>query len=132
MKAPSKERIGRIGERVAARFLRREGYRILAKNRHCGRYELDLIAKNKECVVFAEVKASAFDDPSEILTRPGDRVDSGKRQRTADAAIAYLREHPTALTPRLDVIEVYLDKKRLKPFKINHIPDAFSVKGRTH
>ena len=131
MRSPSKEKIGRVGERAAARFLRREGYRILAKNRHCGRYELDLIAKNKECLVFVEVKASAFDDPNEILARPGDRVNGGKRQRTADAAIAYLREHPTALIPRLDVIEVYLDKKRLKPFKINHIPDAFSVKGRT-
>lgn len=131
MKPFSNERIGRTGERVAARFLRRLGYRIVAKNRHCGRYELDLIAKNKECLVFVEVKASVFADPAEVHSHPSERVNIGKRQRTADAALAYLREHPSPLTPRLDVIEVYLDQKRLKPFRIHHIPDAFSVRGKT-
>lgn len=131
MKPPSKEKIGRKGERAAARFLRREGYRILERNRHCGRNELDLIAKNKECLIFVEVKTSAFDDPEEAYRRPSERVNAEKRQRTAKAALDYLREHPTSLTPRLDVIEVYLDKKRLKPFRINHIPDAFSVRGKT-
>jgi Holliday junction resolvase-like predicted endonuclease len=53
-----------------------------------------------------------------------------KRRRTVEAAKAYLREHPTKLCPRLDVIEVYLDRSiRMKPFKINHIPDAFSASG---
>ena len=48
--------IGRIGERIAARYLRRHGFRILEKNRHQGRNELDIVAANKELILFVEVK----------------------------------------------------------------------------
>ncbi len=129
MRLFSKKDIGTVGERAAARFLRREGYRIIAQNRHCGRNELDLVAKNKESIVFVEVKTLTFADKNEVYLRPAMKVDAGKRRRTAEAARDYLREKPTKLCPRLDVIEVYLDKATLKPFKITHIPDAFSVRG---
>ena len=129
MKGLERKDIGTLGERIAAKYLRKEGYRIVARNRHCGKYELDLIVKDKQCLAFVEVKTQSFSDPAEIPTRPSMRVDAGKRQRTVDAARAYLSAHPTKLCPRLDVIEVYLDRSTKKPFKINHIPDAFSAKG---
>lgn len=129
MKQLDQKNIGKLGERIAAKYLRKAGYRILARNCHCGRYELDLVARNRKCIAFVEVKTQSFADREEPSTRPGMRVNAGKRQRTIDAAKAYLSAHPTKLCPRLDVIEVYLDKNTQKPFKINHIPDAFSAKG---
>ena len=123
-------KIGRLGERAAARFLRRKGCRILARNHHEGKNELDLIVKDGCYIAFVEVKTRAFDSADEADIRPSQAVDLKKRLRTRDAAFAYLREHPTTLCPRLDVIEVYLDRScRLKPFKINHIPGAFSPNG---
>ena len=128
MREYTKQEIGRRGERVAARYLKRQGYRIIAKNKHLGKNELDLVAKNKHYVVFVEVKTRSFDGPTLPVTRPADAVDCDKRTRTVQAATAYLKECKIALIPRFDVVEVYLDRtRRLRVFKINHIPDAFGV-----
>ena len=123
-------KVGKKGERAAARYLKRHGCRILSRNRHEGKNELDLVVKDGSYIAFVEVKTRAFDHPEDAAVRPSQAVDRAKRIRTRDAAFAYLRKHPTALCPRLDVIEVYLDRsKRLRPFKILHIPAAFSPKG---
>ncbi len=124
------QRIGKKGERIAARYLRRQGFRVIARNRNVGRNELDIIAKNKQYILFVEVKTRSFASPQYTEGRPSDAVGRAKRLRTAQAALDYLREHPTKRCPRLDVIEVYLDRsKHYKPFKINHIPAAFSATG---
>ncbi len=128
----SKRKIGALGEKLAARYLRRQGYRVIARNVHCGRNELDLIAKNKQYIAFVEVKTRSFDsiEQAQVL-RPSAAVDAAKRERTVLAAREYLRKHPTKLCPRLDVIEIYLNReKRLKPFKIHHIEGAFGASGR--
>jgi putative endonuclease len=128
----SKKEIGAIGEKIAARYLRRNGYRILARNLHLGRNELDLVAKNKHHLTFVEVKTRSFATPEEAEQhRPALAVDQAKRQRTLQAAREYLHLHPTGLCPRMDVIEVYLDRSvRPKILKINHIENAFSSSGR--
>ena len=78
--------------------------------------------------MFVEVKTRSFDGPTLPVTRPADAVDCDKRTRTVQAATAYLKECKIALIPRFDVVEVYLDRtKRLRVFKINHIPDAFGA-----
>ena len=131
MKEYSKASIGKKGERLAARFLRRAGYRVVARNRHFGKNELDLVVKDKAYLVFVEVKTRTADSPSAFTARPAEAVDREKRARTADAARAYLKENPSPLCPRFDVIEVYLDRaKRLRLLKLNHIIDAFSVGGK--
>ncbi len=131
MKIYTKQEIGKKGERLAARFLRRAGYRVVARNRHFGKNELDLVVKDRTCLVFVEVKARTAEGLEAFTARPAEAVDREKRQRTASAAVAYLKENPTPLCPRFDVVEVYLDRtKRLRPLKINHIIDAFSANGK--
>ena len=126
-----KRKIGKKGERLAAGFLKRAGYRILCRNGHFSHNELDLVAADKQYVVFVEVKTRSYDSPEAALQRPALAVDAQKRSRTVAAAFAYLKEHPTKKVPRFDVIEVYLDRsRRLKPFKFNHIIDAFQANGR--
>ena len=131
MKKTEQQKIGKKGERIAIRYLRRHGCRVLAKNRHEGRNELDIVIKDGHYIAFVEVKTRSFDDAGTPDVRPASAVDQAKRQRTVRAARDYLASHPTKLCPRLDVIEVYLDRsKRMKPFKINHIPAAFSPSGK--
>ena len=126
-----KQKIGRKGERAAARLLRRNGYRILAKNRHFGKNELDIIARDEQYIIFVEVKARTAETLDDFTARPSEAVDREKRRRTVDAALQYLKQRPVALCPRFDVIEVYLLKgRRLRVTRINHIPDAFGVSGR--
>ena len=132
MRKMTTKEIGQKGERIAARFLRRAGYRTLAKNRHFGKNELDLIVKNKQYIVFVEVKTRTAETLEEFSSRPADAVDREKRQRTVRASIAYLKENYTKLCPRFDVVEVYLDRsRRNRILKINHIIDAFSSSGAT-
>lgn len=125
--------IGRKGERIAARYLRRNGYRVLARNYYCGKSELDIIAQNKANVIFVEVKTRSFDTADLLVAeeqRPAYAVHAQKRKRTVEAAQKYLHEHPNKRSPRLDVIEICLDRsRRLKPFYINHIEGAFDAHG---
>lgn len=124
--------LGKKGERFAARYLRRHGYRILARNVHCGHNELDIVAKNKEVIAFVEVKTRSFASEKEAeLARPALAVDTRKRRRTIDAAFAFLRRHPSALTPRMDVMELYFTReKRPALLRVVHIEDAFGADGR--
>ena len=130
----SRQNIGKYGEKLAARYLKKKGYRIVGKNLHFGKNELDLIAKSKDFLAFVEVKTRSYDSTQDAEEhRPALAVDHEKRLRTVQAAKAYLRAHPTHLCPRLDVIEVYLDRqKRMKPFKIHHIEAAFAANGKIH
>jgi putative endonuclease len=134
MKPFSKQEIGKRGERVAARYLKKKGYRVVGRNLHFGKNELDLVIKNKEFLAFVEVKTRSYERVEDAdQSRPALAVDKDKRVRTVQAAKAYLRAHPTSLCPRLDVVEVYLNRqKRNKPFKINHIEAAFAANGKLH
>ena len=131
MKQYTAQAVGRAGEKAAAKFLKRRGYRILARNKHLGKNELDIVAADRQNILFVEVKARAFDSADAVPdTRPSAAVDVGKRQRTARAAFDYLHTHPTDKAPRLDVVEVYLDRShKLRPYFINHIENAFSAHG---
>ena len=134
MKLFSKQDIGKYGEKIAARYLKKKGYRVIGKNLHLGRNELDLVVRNKEFIAFVEVKTRSYERVEDAEQyRPALAVDQEKRLRTAEAAKAYLRAHHMPLCPRLDVVEVYLDRnKRNKPFKINHIEAAFTASGKIH
>ncbi len=125
------KQIGYYGEKQALRYLKRQGYRRVARNVHCGRKEIDLIVKNKQYIAFVEIKTRSFDTQSEAMTqRPSLAVDAAKRERTVLAAKEYLHTHPTRLCPRLDVVEVYLDRTQgHKVFKIHHIEGAFDKAG---
>ena len=63
--------LGARGERLAARFLERAGYTILARNYRLGHREIDLIISRDELVAFVEVKARAgvgFGHPLDAIT----------------------------------------------------------------
>lgn len=109
-------RHGALGEAQAQRFLKRKcGYRILAKNWRHGKGELDIVARDKETLVFVEVKARSQD-----AKVPGyNAVNAHKKrllEQTARAYIASLRKKPQHI--RFDIVELRLENMG-KP-RLNH------------
>ncbi len=114
--------LGRWGEAVAADYLRKKKYRILAANYRCRQGEIDLIAAQGDCLVFVEVKLRKNAD----FGAAREFVDARKQARLRTAAALYLSQHELDVPTRFDVIEVYApqgtDTERPK---INHLEDAF-------
>lgn len=118
--------IGRYGESIAADYLKSKKYKILDKNFHASHNEIDIIAENKQYIVFVEVKTRSYLPNSKFeYETPASAVTFTKQKRVLAAAQAYLNVHPTNKTPRLDVIEIYLSNNA-EIIKINHMEDAFS------
>ena len=115
--------IGPLGERLAARFLRKQlGYRILRRNCRSKLGEIDLIARDGNEVVFVEVKTRS----SRTWGDPETAVTPAKRRKLCRAAAAFaarnrLREHPL----RFDVVAVLLEDGRDPEFR--HYKDAFPI-----
>lgn len=114
--------MGAWGESLAAEYLQKKKYKLLATGYRCRFGEIDLIVSNKTHLVFVEVKlrkSNRFADAMEF-------VDYHKQNRIRTTAELYLSQNPTQLQPRFDVIEIYapegLDTK--KP-EIHHLEDAF-------
>ncbi|MBE6545894.1 MAG: YraN family protein [Ruminococcaceae bacterium] len=123
--------LGSLGETTAAKFLRKNGYKILERNKHESHDEIDIIASNKEYIVFVEVKTRSVVSADCYLPygAPSAAVNRTKQLRLLRAARAYLRkESSKGKQPRMDVIEIYYHKTSGSILKINHIPDAFGVK----
>ena len=119
--------VGRFGEKLAARYLKKKGFKILETNRHQSHNEIDIIASDQEYILFVEVKTrSVEEDLYSPYGSPASAVTKGKQRRTVMAAQQYLRQHyePTK-QPRMDVIEVYLKKGTKKVLDIHHIPNAY-------
>ena len=113
---------GAWGEAVAADFLRKRHYHILAAGYRSRFGEIDLIACNKEFLVFVEVKLRKSDRFAEAR----EFVDFRKQNRLRTTASIYLSENPTQLQPRFDVIEIYAPQGTATPApEIYHLEDAF-------
>jgi putative endonuclease len=123
LKDPSidKKRIGRRGEEVALRFLRKNGYRILEKNYLCKMGEVDIIAKEKDTLTFIEVKTRT----STEFGPPQLAVDTAKQRQLSKVALHYLKEKRLEeVKARFDVVSVILGTKGEE---IELIRDAFEL-----
>ena len=121
---------GNLGERAAARYLRRRFYRVLERNWFYYHKEVDIIARRGDILVICEVKTRSHDESSPY--GPASRaVDAEKRKNLLIAAKGYARRIGWKKSIRMDVIEVYLSprgegtKPSLK--KIVHIKNAFTA-----
>lgn len=111
--------IGRRGESAAAEYLKRKKYRIVGLNYACRFGEIDVIAENRDYVVFVEVKQrknAAFAEAKEFVTET-------KQRRLITTAQLWLQANPTEKQPRFDVIEIYGENGKTEI--INHIENAF-------
>lgn len=114
--------LGAWGESLAAAYLQKKKYTIVATNYRSRFGEIDLIAANRNSLVFVEVKlrkTSAFAEAMEF-------VDRKKQDRIRTTAEYYLVESPTMLQPRFDVIEIYAPEgMQTKNPRLHHMEGAF-------
>lgn len=119
------DRLGARGERAAARFLKRMGYRIVARGVRSRLGELDLVAVDGRTVVFVEVKTRTDTDAGSPL----DAVTPEKQRRVTQAALAFLKyrgllEHRS----RFDVVSIVWPPGEREP-QIEHVVNAFEAVG---
>lgn len=118
--------LGSEGERLAARYLRRQGFRILARRYRTTLGEIDLIARDGTCIVFVEVKTRR----SDAAGQPHEAVDSGKQARLTRLALAFLKRHRLLEQPaRFDVVSIVWEGSEKEP-QIVHYRNAFEPPGR--
>lgn len=117
-----KKLAGRWGEQTAAEYLKKKKYRVIGQNYSCRFGEIDVIAENREFIVFAEVKLrrdASFAEAKEFVTR-------AKQEKIIKTASLWLSQNPTDKQPRFDVIEIYSPKGTgAGQVTLNHIENAF-------
>lgn len=113
---------GAWGEAIAAEYLRKKHYKLVAAGFHSRFGEIDLIVQDKKYLVFVEVKLRKTTD----FATAREYVDRHKQDKLRVTASVYLAQNPTQLQPRFDVIEIYAPEgtETRKP-QITHLEDAF-------
>jgi len=110
--------LGQKGEEKAFDFLINKGFKILFRNWTWGGHEIDIIAENKDFIIFVEVKtrsANFLDDPRNAVSRL-------KQKAIIRAAEGYIQRYNIDKESRFDVITIISNNK---DFEIDHIENAF-------
>ena len=113
---------GGWGEAVAAEYLRKKHYKLVAQGYSCRFGEIDLIVQNRKYIVFVEVKLRKTAN----FAAAREYIDRRKQDRIRVTASEWLSQYPTRLQPRFDVIEIYAPEGlQTKNPLIEHMEDAF-------
>ena len=127
-----RRRLGNLGESYAAKLLRKNRYRILARN-YIGKHgEIDIIAAKRKLLAFVEVKTRSIESQSQCEPRPACAVTPDKQRRLIYVANEYARRtHKSdGVLMRMDIIEIYTEKNKNGQPKIKkavHIENAFDM-----
>ena len=114
----NKDNIGFKGEEYACNYLENKEYQIIARNFMCNQGEIDIVAKDKNELVFIEVKTRT----NLKYGNPVDAVDKNKTKHIWNATKFYLYKNNLEKEyVRFDVIEVYIIAKG---YRINHIKNV--------
>lgn len=112
---------GELGERIAARWFQRSGWRVVARRFRAGRRDIDLIIEREGLVAFVEVKSrtgSEFGDPVEAVHRR-------KQRSLTKSAQSWIARHGRSDEKyRFDVVGVLVSGERVF---VKHVPGAFEA-----
>ena len=112
----TRKKLGNRGEKIAAKFLRKQGYQIIEKNYRSRLGEIDIVAKEDESIVFVEVKTRCSTD----FGLPEEALSYDKRRRLSKLALGYLAHRRIKDTNcRFDVVSILMDNKKVS--KVKHI-----------
>lgn len=108
--------VGRYGENLAENYLVSCGYQIICVNWRYKYWEVDIIARDGDCLVFIEVKSRK----TTLYGDPADFVDEKKQHNLIKAAEEYIYITSYIGEIRFDIVSVYLKDSRVELIK-----DAF-------
>jgi putative endonuclease len=119
----ARQEFGELGERIAERWLKRQGWRVVQRRFRNGHRDIDLVVERDGTVAFVEVKARrglAFGDPVEA-------VNWSKQKELVRSASVWIDRHgkPTE-SYRFDVVGVLVEGDRVQ---VRHVPNAFSLQN---
>jgi len=110
--------LGKSGEQIALDYLKDKGYKILEKNWHSGKFEIDIVASKGKQLVIIEVKTRT----SNWLQEPEAAVTRDKQRMLVKAADIYVQRKSVDLEVRFDIISIVIAQNK---FRITHFEDAF-------
>src|SRR2546423_235671 len=117
----ARQAFGELGERIAERWLRQRGWRVVQRRFRNGRRDIDLVIEREGTVVFVEVKARKGAE----FGGPVQAVDWRKRRELKRSAMVWIdRNGREAESYRFDVIGVLLDGAGVR---VCHVENAFSL-----
>ena len=104
----NRQEVGKLGEKLAQEFLKRKGYHILMTGFRCREGEIDIIAQQKDYLVFVEVRTRSslrFGTPEESITQ-------NKKEKLITSALTYISTHQNIPSLwRIDVVAIEIDPK---------------------
>ncbi len=116
----SRKEVGKLGETLAAEYLKNNGLSIIETNYRCTCGEIDIIAQEDDFIVFTEVRTKT----GNLFGTPEESVSQSKKKHLIDTAYTYLDEKDKLQANwRIDFIAVELDRNN-KPSRIEHYRDA--------
>jgi putative endonuclease len=110
---------GDQGENIAIEYLTKKGYSILAKKFRYRHYEVDIIAKEGDEIVFVEVKSRT----ASFVIHPSMAVTKKKQKNIISAAAAFIEMNNIDFESRFDILTVIQENST---YKIEHITSAYS------
>ncbi len=113
--------LGEFGEKVAAFYLEKKGYKILKRNFRIKGGEIDIIAEKDGIITFVEVKTRTPD----FIESGFDAVTMRKKRLIIRASQVYSVKFPHELQPRFDVVQIIADGRKIVGF--NYIENAFDA-----
>jgi putative endonuclease len=117
----ARQALGELGERIAERWLRRRGWRIVQRRFRSGHRDIDLVVERDATVAFVEVKARKGAE----FGGPVQAVNHRKRKQLERSAMVWIDRHGReAESYRFDVVGVLLDGAEVR---ICHVENAFSL-----
>ena len=117
----AKQAFGELGERIAERWLRRTGWRVLQRRFRSGHRDIDLVVEREGTIAFVEVKARRGDR----FGQPVEAVNWRKQKELTKSAQVWIDRHGRPEESyRFDVIGVLMEGDRVR---VRHVADAFKV-----
>lgn len=121
MNKASNKQIGKLGEEFAEKYLKKQGYKILEKNYRYSRFaEIDIVAKDKDTIVFVEVKTRS----DLTFGHPFEAINKTKLQHIFQAGLFYLQNTKEKhKNYRIDIVAVVGKSEESSP-KIEHLKNV--------
>ncbi len=113
--------LGKLGEELAFKKVKRLGYKCIARNYRCALGEIDLIAKDGDCLVFIEIKTRRGRSLGSIK----EVIDKRKKRQLSKVALAYLKSNNYCdVKSRFDVVAISLNQGKEQ---IEVVQNAFDL-----
>jgi putative endonuclease len=120
----ARQAFGKLGERIAERWLRRDGWAVVDRRFRNGRRDIDLVVRRENTIAFVEVKARKGED----FGGPVEAVNWRKQRELTRSAQVWIDRHGQAAEDyRFDVIGVLVQGDRVR---IRHVAGAFAIANK--